>query len=76
MRRNAVVLAALVGGVGVLIETGIQLSGPYGATGGGDPGIGALLAAPFILVLIAVPILLVMGAGFYIHATREPRSSL
>jgi hypothetical protein len=76
MRRNAVLLAALVGGVGVLIETGIQLSGPYGATGGEDPGIGDLIAALFIPVLIAVPLLLVMGAGFYIHALRESRSSL
>jgi hypothetical protein len=76
MRKNAVVVAALVGGVGVVIESGIQLSGPFGGIGSGDPGIGDVLAAPFIPVLIVVPLLLVMGAGFYIHAARESRSSL
>jgi hypothetical protein len=77
MRRNAIVLGALVGGIGIIAESAVQLSGPFGASGSDDPGLGYLLAAPFIPVSVAVAILLTTGVGFYVHAFREshPESS-
>jgi hypothetical protein len=73
MRRNAVVLGAMVGGIGIVLESSVQLTEPFGATGGGDPGIGDVLVAPLVPAIVAVPILMVMGAGFYIHAIRDSR---
>jgi hypothetical protein len=74
MRRNAIVLGSLVGAVGIVAESVVQLSGPYGAMGSDDPGIGYLLIAPLIPGFVAVPLLLITGTGFYIHAFRESRT--
>jgi hypothetical protein len=74
LRRNAIVLGALVGATGIVVESGIQLSGSYGAIGSDDPGIGYVLIVPFIPVFVAIPILLIAGAGFYIHAFRVSRA--
>jgi hypothetical protein len=48
---------------------------PKGATGSGDPRIGDLFVAPMVPALVAVPLLLITGAGFYIHGWPESRAS-
>jgi hypothetical protein len=73
MRTNALVLGALLGAVGIIIESSVQWSGPFGATGGDDPGIGYLFAMPAIPVIIAIPMLMFLATGYYLHAFRASR---